>query len=85
MARFSTEEALARLSVAGVPHGPLNTVLQAIAMPYVKETGMVGEVETSDGNYHVVQGPLRAGNSKRPAPTLGQHTNEILAELLGDE
>lgn len=85
VARFSTEEALARLSVAGVPHGPLNTVLQAIAMPYVKETGMVGEVETSDGNYRVVQGPLRAGNSKRPAPTLGEHTNEILTELLGDE
>jgi crotonobetainyl-CoA:carnitine CoA-transferase CaiB-like acyl-CoA transferase len=85
VARLSTEEALARLSVAGVPHGPLNTVLQAIAMPYVTETGMVGEIETSDGEYRVVQGPLRSGNSKRPAPTLGQHTNEILTELLGNE
>ena len=83
VARFSTEEALARLSAAGVPHAPLNTLLQAIAMPYVTETGMVAEVETAEGSYKVVQGPLRSGRPVRPAPGLGEHTDEIIDEISG--
>jgi crotonobetainyl-CoA:carnitine CoA-transferase CaiB-like acyl-CoA transferase len=82
--RFTTAEALERLRRAGVPHGPLNTVLQAIATPYVQETGMVAEVETPEGSYRVVQGPLRSGPPSRHAPALGEHTDEILAEVLGD-
>ncbi len=81
--RFTTAEALERLGRAGVPHGPLNTVLQAIATPYVQETGMVAEVETPEGSYRVIQGPLRSGPPSRHAPALGEHTDEILAEVLG--
>ena len=40
---------------AGVPHGPLNTVLQAIATPLVQETGMAAGVETPEGSYRVVR------------------------------
>ncbi len=80
--RFTTAEALELLREAGVPHGPLNTVLQAVATPYVQETGMVAEVETPEGSYRVVQGPLRSGPPSRHAPGLGEHTDEILAELL---
>lgn len=82
VARLSTMEALQRLSAAGVPHAPLNTVLQAVAMPYATETGMVAEVETPEGSYRVVQGPLRSGSPPRSAPALGEHTEEILSELL---
>jgi len=82
IAELTTEEALETLQQAGVPHGSLNTVLQAVSTPYVEETGMVAEVDSPEGSYRVVQGPLRTGNPTRPAPSLGQHTDEILAEVL---
>jgi crotonobetainyl-CoA:carnitine CoA-transferase CaiB-like acyl-CoA transferase len=84
IAELTTEEALEKLQQAGVPHGSLNTVLQAVSTPYVEETGMVAEVDSPEGSYRVVQGPLRTGNPTRPAPSLGQHTDEILAEVLPD-
>ena len=84
IAELTTEEALETLQQAGVPHGSLNTVLQAVSTPYVEETGMVAEVDSPEGSYRVVQGPLRTGNPTRPAPSLGQHTDEILAEVMPD-
>ena len=84
IARFTTEEALERLAAAGVPHGPVNTVLQAVATPYARETEMVADVETPEGNYQIVQGPLRSGDVPRPAPSLGEHTEEVLLEIMGD-
>jgi crotonobetainyl-CoA:carnitine CoA-transferase CaiB-like acyl-CoA transferase len=81
---LTIKEALDKLRQAGVPHGPLNTVLQAVSSPYVDETGMVAEIDSPEGSYRVVQGPLRSGDPTRSAPSLGQHTDEILAEVLPD-
>ncbi len=81
VARFTTAEAVQRLRAAGVPHAPLNTVLQALDSPYVQETGMVATVRTPEGSYGVVQGPLRSTQPPRPAPGLGEHTDEVLREL----
>jgi crotonobetainyl-CoA:carnitine CoA-transferase CaiB-like acyl-CoA transferase len=83
LGRLTTEEALRRLATAGVPHAPLNTVLQAVASPYVQQAGMVAEVDSPEGPYRVVQGPLRSGNIVRPAPGLGEHTREVMTEVLG--
>jgi crotonobetainyl-CoA:carnitine CoA-transferase CaiB-like acyl-CoA transferase len=85
LAALSTEETLKRLAAAGVPHAPLNTVLEAVASPYVQGTGMVKEVATPEGGYRVVQGPLRDGTDPRPAPGLGQHNREVLTELLDQD
>jgi crotonobetainyl-CoA:carnitine CoA-transferase CaiB-like acyl-CoA transferase len=82
IAQFTTEEIDARLSEAGVPHGLLNTVLDAMTMPYARETAIVAEVSSPEGTYNVVQGPFRSAQPKRPAPSLGEHTDEILAEVL---
>ena len=81
VARFTTAEALERLRAAGVPHAPLNSVLQAVSTSYVQESEMVAEVPTPEGNYRVVQGPLRSGGPPRPAPNLGEHSDEILSEV----
>ncbi len=81
LAQLTTAEALERLSTAGVPHAPLNTVLQALGSPYVEETGIVATIDSPEGAYRVVQGPLRSGRPLRPAPSLGEHTDEILREL----
>lgn len=81
VARFTTAEALERLGAAGVPHAPLNSVLQAVSTSYVQESEMVAEVPTPEGSYRVVQGPLRSGGPPRPAPNLGEHSDEILSEV----
>ena len=40
-------------------------------------------VRNVDGGYRVVQGPLRAGHAARPAPGLGEHTEQVMTEVLG--
>jgi crotonobetainyl-CoA:carnitine CoA-transferase CaiB-like acyl-CoA transferase len=73
------------LNAAGVPAGPVNTVPAALEQPQVAARGMVVELE------HPVAGMLRMLGSpiklsaqppsiRRPPPTLGQHTDEILTE-----
>ncbi len=88
-ARFLTrpgEEWLERLQTAGIPCAPINTVDRALCDPQVQARGMVGEVD------HPKAGPLKLPGppyklSGTPAtlrtapPLLGQHTDEILAEL----
>ena len=60
--------------------GPVNDVAEAVADPQVRHRGMVAEV---DGRA-VGPGPairLAEGRgSMRPAPALGEHTDEVLAE-----
>jgi formyl-CoA transferase/CoA:oxalate CoA-transferase len=74
-----------RLTAAGVPAGPVNTVPAALEHPQVIAREMVVEIE------HPVAGKLRTLGSpiklsgqpasiRRPPPVLGQHTDEILAE-----
>jgi crotonobetainyl-CoA:carnitine CoA-transferase CaiB-like acyl-CoA transferase len=73
------------LNTAGVPAGPVNTVPAALEQPQVAAREMVVDVE------HPVAGTLRTLGSpiklsaqpasiRRPPPTLGQHTDEILAQ-----
>ena len=85
LGRLITEEALLRLGAAGVPHAALNSILEAVASPYVTETGMVAEVNSPEGVYRIVQGPLRTGRPLRPAPGLGEHTREVMTEVLGEK
>lgn len=83
LAALTTGEAVRRLGEAGVPHARLNTLLEAVATPYVQSTGMVAEVDSPEGPYRIVQGPLRSGAPTRPAPGLGEHTREVMTEALG--
>jgi crotonobetainyl-CoA:carnitine CoA-transferase CaiB-like acyl-CoA transferase len=60
--------------------GPVNDVAEAVADPQVRHRGMVAEV---DGRavgpgpaIRVAEGP----GAMRPAPALGEHTDEVLAE-----
>ncbi len=82
---LTTAEALDRLRSAGVPHAPINTLLEAVATPYVRATGMVADVPAPWGTYRVVQGPLRSGLPPRPAPNVGEHTAEVMTEILGGD
>lgn len=73
------EELAGRLRDARVPHAPVNGVHQALSSPYVQERGLVQQVEATPP-YHLVRGPLPAA-VPRPAPRLGEHTQEVLTEV----
>ena len=87
-ARFatrSTEEWLDRLR-GRVPCAPVNDVRQALADPQVLARDMIVEVEHPDfGALKEVRSPVRtAGEIRDPAraPRLGEHTDQILREIL---
>ncbi|XP_053974952.1 succinate--hydroxymethylglutarate CoA-transferase isoform X1 [Hylaeus volcanicus] len=69
------------------PYGPINTLGQVFDDPHVKHTKMVQEMEHSTGKKIKVVGPpvtySYASNKVRLAPPmLGQHTEEILRNIL---
>jgi crotonobetainyl-CoA:carnitine CoA-transferase CaiB-like acyl-CoA transferase len=70
-----------------VPCAPVNDVRQALADPQVLARDMIVEVEHPDfGPLRQVRSPVRTeGEIRRPtrAPRLGEHTDQILREILG--
>jgi formyl-CoA transferase/CoA:oxalate CoA-transferase len=74
------------LGAAGVPAGPVATVPEALEHPQVAAREMVVELEHPvAGKLKTLGSPLKlSGNPasiRCPPPTLGQHTDEVLAEL----
>jgi crotonobetainyl-CoA:carnitine CoA-transferase CaiB-like acyl-CoA transferase len=79
---------VAQLREAGLPCAPINHVDEAFAHPQVEALGMVETVEhPTAGTVPLVRPPFHLSATppmiRRPPPTLGQHTDEVLAELLG--
>jgi crotonobetainyl-CoA:carnitine CoA-transferase CaiB-like acyl-CoA transferase len=80
-------EAITRLERAGVPVGPVNDLAAVLNDPEVRRREMVVPIEREGhGRAEVVNGPWKVdGRSSvvyRQPPRLGEHTEEILAELL---
>ena len=80
---LTLDQADRRLGTAGVPHAPVLGILDALATPYVQGRGVVVSVYTPEGTYRMVRGPLSAGMPTRPAPALGEHTEEVLRDVRG--
>ena len=79
---------LDRLRAAGVPCGRINTVAQALDDPHAAARGMVEAVEhPAAGALRLLGIPFKLAGTpatvRRPPPTLGQHTEEILRDELG--
>jgi formyl-CoA transferase len=77
---------LARLDAAGVPAGPINTYVESLSDPHTLARGMVVDlVHPGAGSIKALGVPMHLsdtpGGVDRPAPLLGQHNDEILAEL----
>ncbi|MCS0495809.1 CoA transferase [Ancylobacter sp. MQZ15Z-1] len=86
--RQTTAEWLAMLDAAGIPAGPINTIAQAFAEPQALARGLALELpHVLGGIAPGVRSPLRLSDSPPGAPlappTLGQHTDEVLARILG--
>lgn len=78
---------LEELEKVGVPCGPINNLEQVFDDPHVKSRQMQREVEHPVGGaIPTVANPIRFSESPveydRSPPALGQHTDEVLAEML---
>ncbi len=80
------DEALAIMRESGATVGPIYSAADGAADPHFVERGVIVEVEDADLGplpVHNIVPRLSAtpGVWRYPAPALGEHTNEILAEL----
>ncbi len=79
---------LQALEKVGVPCGPINNLEQIFDDPHVQARGARREVEHPvSGMVPTVANPIRMSESPieydRAPPVLGQHTDEVLGELIG--
>ena len=85
--RRTTQEWLREFDAIGLPCGPLNTIPQAAELPQVKAREMLVEVEHPViGRLPLTNTPVKLsrtpGGIRGPSPAVGQHTDDVLRELL---
>jgi formyl-CoA transferase len=83
---FTTAEVMARLDALGVPAGPISTVDQVFENPQTLHLGLKLPVaHPTVPDLHTPGFPYRLGGTpcevRLPPPLLGEHTDEVLAEL----
>src|SRR5712672_562902 len=86
LAQDTAERWVAKLKAVGVPCGRINTVAQALDDPHTAARRMVETVtHPTIGELKMLGIPFKFSDTPaavgRAPPTLGQHTDEILAEL----
>ncbi len=84
--QWERDRLIAALDAAGVPCGAINTVADVFNDPQVKARGMLNHVPHPSGvDVPQVSSPIRFTDTplqkRSPPPLLGQHSDEILAEL----
>ena len=72
---------------AGIPMGAINTIDQVVEHSQVKARGaLVPSTHPVAGTIHMTAPPVRMsetpGSIRRPAPLLGEHTDEVLRSRL---
>src|SRR5687768_9811804 len=84
----SAEGWIARLTAAGIPCGRINSVAQALSDPHTVAREMVRTVQhPTAGDVKMPGIPFRFSDTpasvRRAPPTLGQHTEQVLRDMLG--
>jgi crotonobetainyl-CoA:carnitine CoA-transferase CaiB-like acyl-CoA transferase len=81
------DEWIEMLEAVGVPCGPINDVGEVFANPQVQARGVQVELEhPAAGKVKLVRSPMKMSRtpatSDKAPPLLGQHTDEVLREVL---
>ncbi len=86
----ATGDWLDGLEALGVPAAPVNDISQVFEDEQVIHRAMkisVADDHAEGGRVDLIGNPIKMSATpvsyRRPPPTLGQHTDEVLAELLG--
>ena len=88
LAKRTTAEWLKEFDTIGLPCGPLNDIPAAAEHPQIKAREMLVEVEHPViGTLPLANSPLKLSRTpagiKGPSPAMGEHTDDVLRELLG--
>ena len=86
LASWTKAELLPKLDAAAVPASPINTIAEMFADPQTIARGMRMDLDDGHGNrLPSVRAPMVMSATPlvydRPSPRLGEHTDEVLAEL----
>ena len=89
---WKKDDLLRGLDELGVPAGPVNTLPEVFATDQVAARDMKITMEhpvAGSGHVDLIGNPLKLNQTpidyRRPPPMLGQHTAEVLEELLGPD
>ncbi|MGI4814440.1 MAG: CaiB/BaiF CoA transferase family protein [Janthinobacterium lividum] len=79
---------LARLRAAGVPVAPIATIEEAVTSAEAAERGLISQIpHPTVGAVPNIASPIRLSETPvvdpRAAPLLGQHTDELLSQVMG--
>jgi len=85
MARFTSEDLLARLDAEGVPFGPVKTIREFAQDPQAKHNRSIFDAEHPEaGTMRYIRYPGHFSETPatlhRHPPRLGEHTSEVLLE-----
>ena len=92
LAGGTTAEWVGRFEAAAIAAGPIYELDEVFDDPQVRHLGLLTEVaqptyEAHGGTARMLGFPFRASGTpaaiRRPAPLLGEHTAEVLTEVLG--
>lgn len=84
----TTANWVATMEQNDIPCGPVNTVAQVASDPHTVARNMIIQVQDSKArNFRVVNSPIKLSKNptqvEKASPELGEHTDEVLAEVLG--
>ena len=73
---------------ASIPYSPINNIQQICEDPHIRYRGMLAEIDQpAVGKMRIANSPIRLsetpGHVYAPAPLLGQHSEDVLREILG--
>ena len=85
-----TDQLLDRLTEYGFPNGPLNDLADVVDHEQTRARNLVVDHEDPDAGSvllpgHPVNFPEFSPEIRRPAPTLGEHTEAVFGDVAGDQ